>query len=361
MIGRSAAVPPLAVAVESSGAPNLRRRRFEAFDDRPLEETRAIAVAADRLGYDAVFVPESVGRDAFVVLTDLAAQTSRIRLGTGVVNVFSRTPAAIAMAAASLDEVCCGRLLLGLGTSGSPLLEDWHGMSASRPLRRLREVTLAIRALLARARDGFEGDTVRIARNWALRFSPHRSTIPILHGSLSARAIAQCSEVADGWLPSLMSPAAIARALAQAPGPARSSTFLVAAYFPSLVSDDPEWARRVVSRQIAFYAGRLSSAYRASLVRQGYGAALEHLGDRSASASAREPMLPSDVISSLSVSGPTAACQRQLDRIRESGVTLPVLLLPTSLALDECLQTIEALAPVRWETVAVEPVVAVTT
>ena len=118
-----------------------------AVHDRPFDEVVAFARAAEDSGYEAIFVPEAWGRDAFVTLGALARLTKRIKLGTGIVNVYSRTPALLAMAAVTLDEISSGRAILGLGTSGQRVVEGWHGTPMTRPLRRLRETTEAVRAI----------------------------------------------------------------------------------------------------------------------------------------------------------------------------------------------------------------------
>src|ERR1041385_2926476 len=101
----------------------------------PREELLSYVRRADELGYDTVFVPEAWGRDAFTTLGWIAANTQRIRLVPGIVNVFSRTPALIAQSIATLDEISGGRAVLGLGTSGPLVIENWHGLRFERALR----------------------------------------------------------------------------------------------------------------------------------------------------------------------------------------------------------------------------------
>src|SRR5687768_1187727 len=101
------------------------------FDRRQLSDC---VKAADACGYDSFWMPEAWERDAFAVLTELAVQTERIHLGTGIVNIFSRSPALLAMSAATLDELSGGRFRLGLGTSGARVVEDFHGLAFDRPL-----------------------------------------------------------------------------------------------------------------------------------------------------------------------------------------------------------------------------------
>src|SRR3972149_3094940 len=108
-----------------------------------------LARLAEERGYEALFVPESWGYDAITTLAELAVQTRRIKLGTGVLPVWSRTPALLAMTAASLDDLSGGRFILGLGISGPVVSQDWHGVPFERPIQRTREAITIIRLALA--------------------------------------------------------------------------------------------------------------------------------------------------------------------------------------------------------------------
>jgi alkanesulfonate monooxygenase SsuD/methylene tetrahydromethanopterin reductase-like flavin-dependent oxidoreductase (luciferase family) len=125
------------------------------FDRRELIEC---VRAADACGYDSFWMPEAWEHDAFTILTELALRTERINLGTGIINVFSRSPAVIAMSAATIDEISGGRFRLGLGTSGARVIEDFHGVKFSKPLTRLRETIHIIRLLMAGGRADFSGE-----------------------------------------------------------------------------------------------------------------------------------------------------------------------------------------------------------
>src|SRR2546428_14152346 len=145
-----------------------------ALDSRPYADLLNAANLAEECGYELVLVPEAWGRDATVVLGALAARTTRIGIGTGIVNVYSRSPALIAMAAATLDEISGGRALLGLWVSGRAVVEGWHGAAMEAPLARLREVTEAVRAVIRRERRGYAGAGGRIPPAFRLTVAPPR-------------------------------------------------------------------------------------------------------------------------------------------------------------------------------------------
>ncbi|MBE9540337.1 MAG: LLM class flavin-dependent oxidoreductase, partial [Proteobacteria bacterium] len=176
-----------------------------------------LAVEAERLGYDSVWTAESWGSDAFTPLAWIGAQTSKIRLGTSVVQLSARTPAACAMAALTLDHLSGGRMILGLGVSGPQVVEGWYGQPYTKPLTRTREYVSIIRKILAREeRLTSEGEFYALPYtgpgSWgmgkALKSITHplRSDLPIFLGAEGPKNVAQTARIADGWLPLYYSP-----------------------------------------------------------------------------------------------------------------------------------------------------------
>jgi F420-dependent oxidoreductase-like protein len=180
---------------------------------------RAVADAITDLelaGLDQVWVPEPYGFDAFTQLGYLAARTRRVELGTAVVNVFSRTPATIAMSAAGCDYLTQGRFNLGLGASGPQVVEGFHGVPFRSPLQRTREYIDSCRTIWRREPYEFDGRTVQaplrapegsgLGVPLKLVQHPVRAGIPIWWASLKPASVAAAAEVADGWLPTMFWP-----------------------------------------------------------------------------------------------------------------------------------------------------------
>jgi F420-dependent oxidoreductase-like protein len=324
-----------------------------AVHDRPFAEVAAFARTADECGYEAIFVPEAWGRDAFVTLGALARITERIGLGTGIVNVYSRSPALLAMAAVTLDEISGGRAILGIGTSGQRVVEGWHGVPMARPLRRLRETTEAVRAIVSGSRRGYSGETLRVAPGFAVTLPRPRDRIPIYHASLTPRGIQQCAEVADGWLPYFASPdtlradlAVIEEALRVAGRPRAS--FTVAPYLPVIVSNDEAAARSMLKRHLAFYIGGMGRFYRETVARHGFGDVAEDVQrlwetrQRDAAADA----VTDEMLDAFAVVGDAARCRARLDDYRAAGADLPIIALPGDVALADMERTVRALGAV---------------
>src|SRR3989442_10665968 len=322
---------------------------LSALDGRPYAELLNAANLAEECGYELVLVPEAWGRDATVVLGALAARTTRIGIGTGIVNVYSRSPALIAMAAATLDEISGGRAVLGLGVSGRAVVEGWHGAAMDAPLARLREVTEAVRAVIRGERRGYAGRVVRIAPGFGLTFAPARDSIPVWHASLTAAGLRQCGAVADGWLPVLATPESLATDMAFVSDGLRGagrerSEFTVAPIILALVTDDPAEAA-LVKRNVAHYVGGMGRFYAEALARHGHADAVRRIqecwdgGRRDAAADA----VPDDLVGALALCGPAEGCRARLVAWRTAGADLPVIALPRGASVEQTERTIPSL------------------
>ena len=163
------------------------------------------AVEAERLGVDSAWTAETWGYDGATPLAYLAAKTSRLRLGTGILQVGARTPALIAMTAMSLASLSGDRFLLGLGVSGPQVIEGWHGVRFSRPLQRLRETIEIVRKITRGERLIYQGEVYQVplpdSEGKALTSNvPPRTNLPVYLATLGPKSLELTGELADGWL-----------------------------------------------------------------------------------------------------------------------------------------------------------------
>lgn len=156
---------------------------------------------ADEVGVDSVWIAEAWGRDCFTLLTQVAERTKRIRLATGIVNVYSRTPAALAQHFATLDELSGGRMIAGFGTSGINVVEHFHGVPFEPSLTRLREVVEIFKIIIRHEPLKYSGKLFRLERGFTLRFTPVRTEMPVHLATLNPKALLMTAKLADGWLP----------------------------------------------------------------------------------------------------------------------------------------------------------------
>jgi F420-dependent oxidoreductase-like protein len=176
--------------------------RLESNED--WEQAASYVVEAERLGVDFVWSHESWGLDAATPLAFVAARTSRIRLGSGIMQVGTRTPALLAMTAMSLASMSDNRFVLGLGVSGPQVIEGWHGLRFDRPLTRVRETVDIVRRAVRGERVAYKGQVYELplpgGEGKALRSSASPRQVPIYLATLSPRSLEMTGEIADGWL-----------------------------------------------------------------------------------------------------------------------------------------------------------------
>lgn len=177
--------------------------------DLGMDDLIRYAQEAEALGYDGFWVTEESGKEAFSVLALLAGATRRIRLGTGIVSFYSRTPTLLAMAASTIHRLSGGRLALGMGTGGIGFVERGHGIAMERPLARARETVAIVRGLLTSKKFSHQGSWFRV-RDFHLREGPIQGTLPIYLSALNPKMMSVAAQVADGFIANWPSDEAIA-------------------------------------------------------------------------------------------------------------------------------------------------------
>jgi F420-dependent oxidoreductase-like protein len=231
---------------------------------QPPPDLVARAQLAESAGYDSVWTAEAYGSDVVSPLCWIGANTSRIKLGTGLMQISARTPASAAMTAATIDHLSGGRFILGLGVSGPQVVEGWYGQPFGKPLERTREYVEIIRAILRRAEpvtnDGPHyplpyRDGTGLGKPLKITVHPLRADIPIYLGAEGPRNVKQTTEIADGWLPIFYSPY---RDDAYE-GIAFPVGFEVACPVTVIVTDDIEAALGFIKLSLGFYIGGMGA------------------------------------------------------------------------------------------------------
>ena len=299
----------------------------------PWDPTELV-VEAERLGYDSAWTAEAYGSDVFSPLCWIGARTTRIKLGTAIMQISARTPACAAMTAATIDHLSGGRLILGIGVSGPQVVEGWYGAPFPGPLGRTREFVHLVRTMLRRegpvTYDGTHYQLplpggARLGKPLKLIVRPLRADIPIYLGAEGPKNVALATEIADGWLPLFYSPYR-AHVYADALGGAKPG-FDIACPVTVVVSDDLAQALLPIKWMLAFYIGGMGAReknFHLNLIaRLGFEAEALRVqklfldGKRAEAAAA----VPDALADEISLAGPPARIRDRLQAWQASPVT----------------------------------------
>lgn len=313
---------------------------------QPPANTRELVLAAEETGFDAVFTAESWGSDAFTPLAWYGSDTSRVRLGTSVVQMSARTPTGTAMAALTLDHLSGGRHILGLGVSGPQVVEGWYGQPFGKPLARTREYVSIVRQVLAR-----EGKVTGDGPHYPLPYNgsgstglgkplkpithPLRADLPIWLGAEGPKNVALTAEIADGWLAIYYTPRLadmynewLDEGFSR-PGARRSrEDFEIAATAQVVLTDDRKAALDAIRPFSALYIGGMGAEelhFHAEVYRRmGYGAAVDEITAlfRSGRKEEAAAAVPDELILDTTIIGDEAEVREQLKVWEQAGVTM---------------------------------------
>ena len=333
----------------SSPAPDSRTGLVAFWKGYDRKKTLRAAQVADEAGYHSFWVAEAWGYEAFSLLTEIACHTKRIRLGTGIVNVFSRSPGLLAMSAATLNEISEGRFILGLGTSAQQLVQEFHGTTFQRPLARLRETIQTVRKLLR----GEPISTTPRERGRAVSLGvPRRfGDIPIYCGTLHPRAIEMTGELADGWIPMFWSYRQLdlarkwLRRGADAAG--RDSREITVAPFTAIIPDGSAFGTRTARRMLAFYVGGMGPYFHSALANMGLGEGANRVRTLWGQNRWRdaEQAVTEEMVEALGIFGDVEYCREQLHDRRRFGADLPIVSLPVGVDIAATETYIRTFAP----------------
>ena len=310
------------------------------------DATIRLAVRAEELGYGRFGSAEGWTNDAVVLLAQIAGVTSRIGLATAVLPVWSRTPAAIAMAAASLQRASDGRFALGLGASSPPLVEGLHGLTWQHPIGRMRATLVAVRALLDGARLPLEREHVRPLRLGA----PPERRVPILLAALAPSSVRLAGALADQWLPFLWARSRLADGrvlLAEGEAAEGSTPTGVAASVPLAIAENEEMSRQIAAGWLLAYLTRMGPLY-PRMLRDQFGFAPEVDALLDANADSGPPRLPAAaerLARDVTVMG---SYDQAPDAVRlwlEAGADMIDLVLPLGVPEGQHREMLEAAAP----------------
>jgi alkanesulfonate monooxygenase SsuD/methylene tetrahydromethanopterin reductase-like flavin-dependent oxidoreductase (luciferase family) len=281
---------------------------------------------ADELGYESCYVTHISSRESLTVLTWYAAHTSRIRLGTGVVGIYTRAPATMAQTAATIDDASGGRHVLGIGVSHRPVVEGWYGQTIDRPVSEMREYVAILRAIL-------QGEDPPAGAKWRTNFRlsgfEHRADIPIYIAGLSPNMLRLAGEIGDGVMLWLCNAPYVRDVVVPCVREGRERAgktlegFDIVPAVPSALTDDVEPVHATLRRDLIPYFGL--PFYRAMIERSGFGEDIAAF-DEAAASRDRDAMgaaISEQFLRSLAAVGDQAAVEAGLRAYFDAGATSP--------------------------------------
>ncbi len=275
----------------------------------------------------SLWIPESWGREAFASLGAISQATRSVKLGTAIINIYSRTPATIAMAASTLDMLSQNRTIIGLGASTPAIVEDFHGLGFAKPVARMREYIECIRAMLKGDKVNYNGKYVK-AKDFKLLYKPQRERIPIFVACVNPNMISLASDMADGMLLYLRPIQELKETVMRVKLATRDNkSFEIACIFICAVSTrEPEKARARAAKTLAFYVS-VGKYYRNFLSDNGFRKETEQIATeyRQNGLEAASRIVPQTMLDSLTICGTADDCVRSLSRFISTGITLPII------------------------------------
>src|SRR5687767_2350772 len=277
---------------------------------------------------NSIWIPESWGREAFVMLGAIASLTSKIKLGTSIVSMFSRSPATTAMAASTLDNISKNRTVIGIGASTPILAENWHGTKFKYPLKRMKEYVTCFKIISSGETINFDGDFFKL-KNMKIMHPSTRKKIPVFLGAVNSGMIKLATDIADGTilylrpLDELKETVQHIRSVTSK----KSKNFEISSVFIAAISNRyPELARRRAAKTLAFYVA-VGKYYNEFLSSHGFKNEVEQISNDYLinGIDNISKFVTDHMLDSLTICGTVDDCIRSLKRFVSCGISLPIL------------------------------------
>jgi len=271
---------------------------------------------------DTVWIPETWGMENFSILSLASKENTFSKIGSSIINIYSRSPSLIAMGAATIDTISNRRLVLGLGTSSQPLIEDFHGDKFERPLKRMEECVEIIRLILSGKLLNYDGEIFSL-KNFSLLIKPPRNIIPIYLAAVNEKMVELTWKIADGVIFYLRPKSEIKSTLAKMQKQKNIDTSL---QIITCVNDDSEKAMTRAKKTLAFYIS-VGKIYREFLASNGFENETKNIFEeyKKTDLVNNYELVPESMVNELCIAGTPNECRNQLKQFRETGIDLPII------------------------------------
>jgi len=271
---------------------------------------------------DSIWIPETWGMENFSMLSMVSQKTTSPKIGSSIINIYSRSPALIAMGAATVDTISNSRLILGLGTSSTQIVEDFHGYQFENPISRMREYVKIIRLILSRKQVNYNGNFFKL-KNFSLLIKPPRDSIPIYLAAVNQKMVQLSWEIADGVIFYLRSISELKKTIQKMQ---EKKEIDVACQIITCVSHDSQKAIDRAKQTLAFYIS-IGKIYREFLAKNGFQKETEEIFQEFKRSGFKviHELVPDSMLDSLTICGTPEECIKKFKKFANTGLTLPII------------------------------------
>ena len=287
-----------------------------------VEEVLQCTEIASKTGIDSIWIPETWGMENFSMLGAVANNTKTQKIGSSIINIYSRSPSTIAMGSATIDTLSNGRLILGLGTSSVPIVEDFHGQKFENPVQRMREYVEIIRLSLMKKQINYSGKIFDL-KNFTLLIEPKRKSIPIYLAAINEKMVNLCWEIGDGVIFYLRPIDEMKETISKMQS---QKNIDVACQIITCISNDSEEAIQRAKKTVAFYIS-VGKIYRDFLSNNGFKNEASNIFEefKKSGFKSNHELVTDYMLNSLCISGSPEEAKIQLEKFRNAGIDLPII------------------------------------
>jgi len=271
---------------------------------------------------DSIWIPETWGMENFSMLGAVANKTKTQKIGSSIINIYSRSPSTISMGAATTDILSNGRLILGLGTSSVPIVEDFHGEKFETPVQRMREYVEIIRLSLSKKQINYSGKIFNL-KNFTLLIEPKRQSIPIYLAAINQKMVNLTWELGDGVIFYLRPLDEMKKTISKMQSERKID---VACQIITCISNNSEEAIQRAKKTLAFYIS-VGKVYREFLAKNGFENETDNIFEefKKSGFKSNHELIPDSMLNSLCISGSPEEAKVQLEKFRDVGIDLPII------------------------------------
>jgi len=271
---------------------------------------------------DSIWIPETWGMENFSMLGAVSSETKSQKIGSSIINIYSRSPSTISMGAATTDILSNGRLILGLGTSSVPIVEDFHGNEFETPVQRMREYVEIIRLSLSKKQINYSGKIFNL-KNFTLLIKPKRQSIPIYLAAINQRMVNLAWELGDGVIFYLRPLDEMKKTISKMQTERKID---VACQIITCISNNSEEAIQRAKKTLAFYIS-VGRVYREFLAKNGFENETNNIFEefKKSGFKSNHELITDSMLNSLCISGSPEEVKVQLEKFRDTGINLPII------------------------------------